>query len=72
MVGLWQEDARIWLQTATSLWTSLDGERWDDIPLDRTVWSGVALALPVGDGARVLVTEGTGLLRIFRWQPDEA
>lgn len=69
VVGLWLEGDRIWLQTAQSLWTSLDGRDWEAIPLDRTLWRGLAIALPVGDEARVVVSEGTGLLRIYRWEP---
>lgn len=72
VVALWQEGTRIWLQSAESVWTSFDGLQWDEISLDRTVWDGVAIALPVGEDPRVVVSEGTGVLRIFRWTQGSA
>ena len=67
VASVWIEGPRIWVQTPTSLWTTLDGVTWDELGLDRSSWHGPAMAIPVGDDARIAVSDRTGVVRIYEW-----
>jgi hypothetical protein len=70
VVSVRLEGDLIWIQTPQTLWSSEDGRIWADIPLDRMIWSGTAMAVPVGDIPRVAVSEPGGILRVYEWQPS--
>jgi hypothetical protein len=68
IVSIWLEGGLIWIQTPLMLWSSDDGENWDDFPLTGQDWLGPAMAIPLDRTPRVAVAERSGLVRIYEWQ----
>lgn len=68
--ALWRNSGRIWIQTPSAAWWSVDGQRWNELPFDEESGypGGLPLLLPFSDRAIVAVGP-TDLARrdLFTW-----
>lgn len=65
--GLWVEGDVIWIQTPDAAWSSMDGDSWEEFPIEG-VDRGYSVLLPVGDVPRI-ATVHDGTVSLLRWDP---